>query len=245
MYSLGLSLLATVLVTVTFRFIPWIESWFVAFLPGMLAFFVTQFLVSRKYLKVMEEGMKKVQRQVQAGQVKVALKTIEEEIMPLCKWIPLLEGQLQGQMGTLYYADKNESKALEHLEKSSNRATDARMLLASIYFRKKEYDRVSQIMDAAIKGNKKHSLAYNAYAFMLHSMGKNEEAMAILQKSLKPLKENEATKDNLLRLQNGKKLNMKPFGMTWYQLQLEKPPVSMMQDKFAGRRGFRQPKKGR
>ena len=53
---------------------------------------------------------------------------------------------------------------------------------------------------------------------------------------------NESTKENLGRLQNGKDLSMKRFGMIWYGLQLEKPPKSMGVAPGAApfRKGFRQ-----
>ena len=58
-------------------------------------------------------------------------------------------------------------------------------------------------------------------------------------------KKSEATKDNLNRLQNGKKMNMKRFGMSWYALKLENPPASMRQQPpGAPRPGFRQKRKG-
>ncbi len=52
-------------------------------------------------------------------------------------------------------------------------------------------------------------------------------------------------KDNASRIQNGKKLNMKRFGMAWYALKLEVPPASMRQQAPGSpRRGFRQKRKG-
>ncbi len=59
-------------------------------------------------------------------------------------------------------------------------------------------------------------------------------------------KDNESTKDNLRRLQNGKKMNMKKFGFTWYSLQFEKLPASLRQGQgMAARKGFRQRPKRR
>ena len=46
-------------------------------------------------------------------------------------------------------------------------------------------------------------------------------------------------------MRDGKKMNMKRFGMTWYALQLEKPPASMRQaPPGQPRAGFRQKKRG-
>ena len=69
--------------------------------------------------------------------------------------------------------------------------------------------------------------------------------MEKIQKALKKEPSNEASKDNLLRLQNGRKLNMKQFGMSWYALKLEKPPSSMRQYAPGTHRGMRQRKQKR
>jgi hypothetical protein len=114
-------------------------------------------------------------------------------------------------------------------------------MLATMLFRKDDLSQMKEVLDMTIRFNKKQMIVYNAYAFMLQMKKDTEGAMAVLQKGLKAQEGHESTQDNLMRLQNNKKMNMKPFGMNWYSLQLEKPPLSMMQDQFSGRAGFRQP----
>ena len=59
-------------------------------------------------------------------------------------------------------------------------------------------------------------------------------------------KDNETSKDNLLRLQNNRRMNMKRFGMQWYGLKLEKPPAALRPGHPPGlRKGFRVPKQNR
>ena len=122
---------------------------------------------------------------------------------------------------------------------------DARLFLASIYYRRKNFDKAREVLETAIRYNKKQVLLYNVYAYLLNKQGKREEAIEQLLRCLKVEKDNESTKDNLLRLQNNKKMNMKRFGMTWYSLQLEKLPVSMRQSQGMGQAGLRQRKRGR
>ena len=66
-----------------------------------------------------------------------------------------------------------------------------------------------------------------------------EKAIEQLRRALKVEKSNEASKENLLRLQNNRKLSMKRFGMQWYALKLEKPPASMRQYQPGTHRGMR------
>ena len=217
-------------------------SVWVSALLGIVISIVIMVVVSRRVLKKLEPVLLQAQKLAQARQLKLAIQMLEG-LLPYNRWQLMLASQVHAQIGVFHYADKNEIKAIEHLEKGSARNADGRMILAAILFRKKEFDRACEIMDLTIKLNKKQVLLYNAYAFMLNQIEKNNEAIAILQKGLKINPDNEATRDNLLRLQNGKKMYLQPFGMTWYSLQLEKPPISMMQDQFAGRAGFRPNKK--
>jgi len=142
-------------------------------------------------------------------------------------------------MGILAYAMEDEKRALGHLEKASFRAPDARMALAAILYRRKEYDRAFEVMEATIRANKKQILPYNAYAWMLNKQGRREKAIEQLQRCLKVESKNESTKDNLLRLQNDRRMNMKRFGMQWFALRLEKPPASLRQYPPGTHRGMR------
>jgi tetratricopeptide (TPR) repeat protein len=200
--------------------------------------------MSKKIMRQIEPKFKQAQAHAEKRQFPMAIKTLEE-IMPFTNWQVMLKAQLFSQIGVFYYAQKKEDKALEYLGKGSARSPDAQMILASIFYRKKMMDKVKSVMEATIKFNKKQVLLYNALAFMYAQGDMIEQAMSILKQCLKINKDNDTTQENLLRLQNGKKMNMKSFGMSWYSLQLERAPMSMMQGQFAGRAGFRQSKKAR
>ena len=70
------------------------------------------------------------------------------------------------------------------------------------------------------------------------------DAISAMNQLLQKVPDSEVSKDNLLRLQNRKKMNMKAFGMPWFSLGLERPPASMGELR-TGRKGFRQPKQRR
>ena len=119
------------------------------------------------------------------------------------------------------------------------------MALAAILFRRKQFDKAFETMDSVLQANKKQMLPYSVYAWMLSKHGEQEKAIEKVQRALKKEPSNEANKDNLLRLQNGRKLNMKQFGMSWYALKLEKPPSSMRQYAPGTHKGMRQRKQKR
>jgi tetratricopeptide (TPR) repeat protein len=216
--------------------------WAFALFIGIVVSFIAMIISTRKVMKKLEPMFNQAQKQAQARQFKLAIQTLEN-ILPFSKWQLMLKAQVSSQMGVFYFADKKEDKAIEYLKNGSVRSPESQLILASIYFRKGDLDAAKEVMDITIKFNKKNPLLYNTLAFMLQVKKRNDEALAILQKGLKALGGHDATQDNLTRLQNEKKMNMKPFGMNWYSLQLEKPPLSMMQDQFSGRAGFRQPKR--
>ncbi len=214
--------------------------WGFALAIAVVAGLGTMIFLSRRVMKILQPSFVQAQKQAQSRQFKMAIKTLES-LLPMGRWQVMLAAQIHSQMGVFYHADKQEALALEHLRKGSVRSSDSQLILATILFRKDELSEAKAVLDTTVKFNKKQMLVYNAYAFMLQMKKDTEGAMAILQKGLKAVPKHEGTQDNLIRLQNRKKMNMKPFGMNWYTLQLEKPPLSMMQDQFSGRPGFRQP----
>jgi tetratricopeptide (TPR) repeat protein len=237
-YSILISILVGIVVGVVYTLLGFWKTWAMGIILGVVTALVTFIILSRVLAKRFEPAFLQAQKQIQAGNTQLALKTLEE-LLPLSRWQVMLKGQIHAQMGLLCSAMDDDKRALEHLEKSSIRVADAQSALAAIHFRKKRYDDAHQVMDVAIKANKKQLMLYHVYAYMLAKEGKKDEAIAQLQKALKVEPSNEAAKDNLLRLQNNRKLNMKRFGMPWYGLKLEKPPASMRQMPPGGQRGFR------
>jgi tetratricopeptide (TPR) repeat protein len=220
------------------------KTWAFGIVLGLTIATIVFIVQSRRTAKKIEPVFEQVQRQVQQGNTKLALHTIEE-LLPMGKWQVLLTGQLYAQMGSLCFTMGDEKRALEYLQKASPRIADGQLFLASLLYRRKQVEEANRVLDTAIRYNKKQMMLYNVYAWLLNKEGDRAGAIEQLLRALKVESGNEATKDNLQRLQNDKKMNMKRFGMAWYSLQLEKLPASMRQGHaMAGRPGFRQ-KRGR
>lgn len=241
LYNLLISIALGALSSLVFLQVPHMH-WAFAIVLGIVVALISLVVCTRRIMKAIRPLFEQAQRQAQARQFKLAIKTLEG-VGAYAKWQFLLASQVQSQIGVFLYADRQEDAALEHLVKGSPRSAESQLVLASIHFRKGDLDKVKTVMDVTIRFNKKQMMLYNAYAFMLNQKGSKEEAIGVLSKGLKVDGDNDPTRDNLVKLQNNKKMNMKPFGMNWYSLQLEKPPLSMMQDQFSGKAGFRQPKR--
>jgi tetratricopeptide (TPR) repeat protein len=237
-YSILISIGIGVAVGVLYTLLGFWKTWGMGIILAVLIGLTCFVLISRMLARRFEPRFLQAQKQLQSGATQLAMKTLEQ-LLPLSRWQVMLRGQIYAQMGILAYAAENEDTALQHLEKSSLRAPDARMALAAIYFRRKNFSEAYDTMEVAIRGNKKQILPYHAYAWMLNRSDEREKAIEQLRRALKVEKSNEASKDNLLRLQNNRKLSMKRFGMQWYALKLEKPPASMRQYQPGTHRGMR------
>lgn len=240
MYSILLSLSLSLLLGFSGVFLEWWHwAWGIIF--TIILAVVIWILIARNIGKRLQPAMEQVQRQMQAQHLQLAYQSLED-MLPMCKWIPLLKGQLLAQMGMLALHLRQKDKGVELLEGASLRNADARLMLACIRYRDGEVDRALQILEITSKLNKKHPLLHNTYAWMLQKAKKAEQAQVVLAAFLKKNATSAPTKENMLRLQNNKRINMTGFEMQWYALGLEEPPQTMGQMRRAPK-GFREPPK--
>jgi tetratricopeptide (TPR) repeat protein len=216
------------------------KTWQMGIVLFVLVTGVSFVLISRFMAKRIEPQFVGIQKLIQGGQTQIAIAQLEE-MMPLSRWQVLLKGQIHAQIGLLAYASGDEKRAEEHLAKAGIRATEAKLAHAALEYRNGRKDKAREALDVAIRANKKQIMPYHVYAWMLAKDGDRDAAINKLVEAEKVEKSNESTQENLGRLRNGKKLNMKRFGMGWFGLQLEKPPAQYRAGQGqANRKGFRQ-----
>jgi len=238
-YTILVSILVGAAVGVAYTLAGLWQGWAMGLILAFLVALTAFVLASRRIAKRIEPAFEQIGKQLQSGAHQSAIKRLEE-LLPMARWQVLLAGQIYAQMGLIAYATDKEDQALAYLEKAGLRVPDAQLARAALLFRRRKLDEAKSVLDVAIRANKKQILLYHVYAFMLSKSGEREAAIEKLQKALEVEPSSESTKDNLLRLQNNKKLNMKRFGTQWYGLKLEKLPASMRQGHVPGmRKGFR------
>lgn len=240
MYSIYLSVGLALLTGFGWTYLDLWEGWVMGIVIGIITFVATVAIIGRRFGKKIQPVLMQVQKLAEAGKAALALSAIET-LLPISNWVPLLRGQLYAQMGVLCLGAKKEDDAIRYLEMASNRSAEAKMFLASMYFRKSKRAEAARVLTAAKRSNKKHVLLHNVYAWFLMKDKDVDGAIAQLNALLKTVPENENTKDNLKRLQNGGKMSMKGFGMEWYNFGLERPPASMVQSMQQQMRGGYQP----
>jgi tetratricopeptide (TPR) repeat protein len=197
-----------------------------AFIPAALVTAAVYILISRRTLKRVEAVMLAAQKDLMAGRLDRALSTIESA-RRWRRWQFLLNKQINGQLGTLHYLREDFQKAFPLLEQSDVRNWVARAMLAVILYRKKDYSKMDQEFEGTARFNKKQGLLYSLWAWCHWKQGNIDRAMQILARGDKELDgKDERLKQNLLNLQNDKKMKMKGYAEQWYQFHLEKilPP---------------------
>lgn len=201
---------------------------------GLLAGVATFFILGRKVASEMEALMARVQKEmadINPGQPAKAAKKMDRAIEIMKEGFALknrqlfVSAQIHSQIGMFYYmkGKKFHEEALEHLKEGFYRLHMGQCMMASIYHQRQDYDNVKKVMDVTLKTNKKEAFVYALYAWF-HQQNKDKDAaMEILQKGLKA-KKDERLQQQLILLQNNKKLKMRAFGDIWTQMMLERPP---------------------
>ncbi len=221
------------------------KTWQMGIVITILVSLLSFVLLSRWMARRIEPQFMAIQKQIQSGQTQLAIGQLEG-MLALSRWQILLQGQIHAQIGLLAYATGDDAQAATHLELSGIRATEARLAFAALEYRRGRKEQAREILDIAIRANKKQVLPYHVHAWMLIKDGDREAAIKKLLACQKIDKTNDSTQENLSRLQNGKKLSMKRFGIGWFGLQLEKPPAQLRAAQgMTGRKGFRQKPKRR
>ncbi|MEM1008655.1 MAG: hypothetical protein AAGJ35_06580, partial [Myxococcota bacterium] len=154
----------------------------------------------------------------------------------LAKWQFLLRSQIDAQIGIILYSVKQDLKAaMPFLQNSFKRNWMAQAMLAVCYLKKHKPDQMQNTFELAVRLNKKQDFLWSLYAYCLQKIKKTEQAIEVLGRAQKALPANNAIVENLVALQNNKKMKMKAYGDQWFQFHLEKPPNMKKNIRYAKR----------
>ena len=139
-----------------------------------------------------------------------------------------LKQQLNSQLGTLYYMQKNFKEAEPYLKDSFIQPGTARAMYACILYKRKETNAMIAQFELSVKLDKRTPLLWNLYAWCLNELKERDKAIAVLNRGLTNNPQDKITQDNLDLIKNSGKINMRPFEMMWYQFLLEDPPQQVI-----------------
>ncbi len=209
----------------TFLIINSIFSATAAILPSLIILVVTFFLISRSLAKKLEPMMQDMQKAILNGKIETAINQLKFIKKKYAKWQFFLSSTIDGQIGSILYMRSHFNEAKPYLQKSFMRHWVARAMLALIYYRERKYKEMDEIFSGLTKVVKKAGLLWSLWAYCTWRIGNTQKAVEILAMGKKYLQEQDPhLSQNLLSLQNDKKMKMKLYGEQWYQFLLETTP---------------------
>ena len=177
-------------------------------------------LLSRITMKKVMAAIDMASKDLQGQRFEKAVRELKDALK-YGKWQIYVDGQLNSQIGMIYYMKRDFSNAFPYLEKSFFKNWAAMAMLAICYMKRQKKEKMIVAFDKAISGSPKESLLWNLYAYCLNESGETTKAKTIIEKGLKKLPGNKALMENLENLNQGKKMKMRHFGDMWFQFHLE------------------------
>jgi tetratricopeptide (TPR) repeat protein len=203
-----------------------------AILPALVIGAGTWYLLVRRTGKLLESVVTRAHELAKNNKLEAAVELLQSAF-PLGRWQFLVDAQLHGQIGQLLYLQKKYDEAEPHLVKAWVKHWPARAMLAAQQFRRKEWPKMEETFEAAVRANKEEALLYAIYAWCEDKRGEKKKAIEILQRGVAEVKGDEKLKTLLQRAQNDKRLKMDAFEPVWWQFGLEQPKVQQ-QGGFGG-----------
>ena len=191
---------------------------------GILAGVGIFYFLSKRMANKLTELMEQVNRQAQNRNIDGAIETLRQGYR--YRWLhPFVKSQVDAQIGTMYYYKRDFDTAFGYLKKGLSAHYIAKGMLAVIYLKRKQHDKMKQTLEVAVKAASKEALIWALYAYCLHKIGDRDGAIEVLNRGLKKMPDDPRLTGNLKSLQNKKPMKMKAYGEMWYQFMLDKMPV--------------------
>ncbi|HEX9077971.1 MAG TPA: hypothetical protein VF795_00205 [Desulfuromonadaceae bacterium] len=218
MYNILISAAAAVavLVILILAKLPWWAGLLIALALFGGLFVLLSRLTMKKVMAIIDTAGKDLQGQ----RFEKAIRELKEALK-YGKWQIYVDGQINSQIGMIYYMKRDFSNAFPYLEKSFFKNWAAMGMLAICYMKRQKKDKMIATFEKAVMGSPKESLLWNLYAFCLNECGDTTKAKEVLEKGLKKLPGDEPLTENLENLRQGKKMKMRSFGDMWFQFHLE------------------------
>lgn len=195
-------------------------AWWGALLISLVLFAAVYFICVRIIMKKVMAAMDMAGKDLQAQRFEKAIRALKD-ILQYGKWQIYVEGQVNSQIGTIYYVKRDFSNAFPYLEKSFFKNWVSMAMLAICYMKRQKKDKMVSTFEKAVQWSAKEPLLWNIYAYCLNDCGEPTRAREVLEKGLKKLPNDVHLKENLESLNQGKKMKMRSYGDLWFQFHLE------------------------
>ncbi|MEA3465896.1 MAG: hypothetical protein U9R29_07825 [Thermodesulfobacteriota bacterium] len=191
---------------------------------SVVLFGLVYFFLSRWTMNKVMALVQSAQHDMQANRMELALETLKSGFK-YAKWQFYVKGQLNAQIGTLLYLNKDFARALPYLEKGFVRHWVSMCMLAVSYMKRSKPNKMATAFEKAAASSRKEPFIWNLYAYCQDKIGERTSAIATLRKGLKKTGGDERLEASIVALQQGKRMKMEDYGDLWYQFHLEKTGV--------------------
>ena len=216
-------------------------SWTTGIAPAIIIFIAAWIVLMRRVSKKVEAIMILAGKEFEAGRIEAG-KRIVESARPLGRWQFLLEEQIDGQLGSVEYMQRNYKAARKILEKAGTRNWQSVGMLAAMDIRTGAKAKAVTRMTEVKRAGKKDPTMWGVLVYSCVQAGDMDLALQSVTEAL-------ASKDlgnsaPLLALQTaiqngkGKKFKWaKTFGQPWLMFFPEQASNKMLQGQmYAGSR---------
>lgn len=234
MYNLLIAFAAGLAVAILVRLLGF-PIW-AGIVPGALVFIGAYIVLARRIAARIGALSKSAQKELstaasnareQKVKVEKAIRTLEGGLR-YDKWQFLVAAEIHAQIGMIKYMVKDLEGAEAHLNKANARNYMAKAMQGALLFQKKEFPRMRQSFEAAVRSGKKEGLVWAVYAWCLLQLKEKDDAQKVLARAVKTNPTDEKLKNALTSVQNDKRLKMKAWEPMWWQFGLEQPPMPVM-----------------
>jgi tetratricopeptide (TPR) repeat protein len=194
--------------------------WWGSAMIALVVFLGVFVLFSRITMKKVSAAIEAAGKDLQGQRFEKAIRELKDALQ-YGKWQIYVGGQLNAQIGMIYYMKRDFSNAFPYLEKAFFKNWAAMGMLGICYMKRQKKDKMIATFEKALQWSSKESLFWNLYAYCLVECGETSKAKEILEKGLKKMPGDAHIKENLESLQQGKKMKMRHYGDMWYQFHLE------------------------
>lgn len=194
--------------------------WWGSFLIGLAVFAGIFVLFSRITMKKVTAAIEVAGKDLQGQRFEKAIRELKDALQ-YGKWQIYVEGQLNAQIGMIYYMKRDFSNAFPYLEKAFFKNWVAMGMLGICYMKRQKKDKMISTFENTVRWTAKEPLLWNLYAYCLAESGETSKAREALEKGLKKIPGDIHLKENLENLQQGRKMKMRHYGDMWYQFHLE------------------------
>ena len=115
MYNILISLGAGIAVTLILNLMK--TPWWGAATVGLVVMAILFVLLSRYFMKKIMEASEQAGKDLQGQRFEKAIRELKDALK-YSKWQVYVEGQLEAQIGMIYYMKRDFANAFPHLEKS-------------------------------------------------------------------------------------------------------------------------------